>query len=103
MTKAEATVIMAFTGVRTLKDEDLPMFYAYVEAVTGIQITLDEIQSYETDDEMVSKLKGEVRHIISEASRSDFETICSHLNYGYVFQDGKAKMRRVTKPEDKEE
>ena len=89
MTKAEATIIWAYTGYRTLKDNDLPMFYAYVKSITGVSFTLDDLQVYDTDDGKTRAQKRKLQRLISERSKGDFLNICEHLNYGYTFRNGK--------------
>ena len=65
MTKQECTVIMAYTGVTTLKGDDLRMFYRYVESICGRPIMTHELVS------------SEVLKEIEEKSRPDFIRLCS--------------------------
>ena len=89
MTKAEAAIIMAYTGERMLSGTDMIMFQAYVKAITGVSFTLDELQVYVSDDKKTRAQKRKLQKLIRKASRGDFLNICQHLNYGYTFRNGK--------------
>lgn len=89
MTKAEAAVIMAYTGERMLAGTDIVIFQAYVKAITGVSFTIDDLQVYDADDKKTRAQKRKLQKMIRKASRGDFLNICQHLNYGYTFRNGK--------------
>ena len=103
MTKAEAAVIMAYTGYTMLQGKDIPMYLAYVKAITGVEFTIEDIQVYDTDDTKTRRQKRKIQKIIKDGARGDFLNICSNLNYGYVFRRGKpaaARILRSLRPEE---
>ena len=95
MTKAEAAVIMAYTGYTMLEGKDIPMYLAYVKAITNVDFTMEDICTFDTDDEKTKRQKRKIRKIIKDRARGDFLNICRNLNYGYVFRRGKPTAARI--------
>lgn len=95
MTKAEAAIVMAYTGVTMLKGKDLILYTSYVKAITGVSFRMDEIQIYDTDDSKTRRQKKRIQKMIHDRSRGDFLNICQNLNYGFVFRKGKPTAMRV--------
>lgn len=65
MTKHEAAVIMAYTGVVMLKGDDISVFWKYCESIYGMAIWTHE---YST---LAEKIK--------DLSKKDFIEICKNL------------------------
>ena len=95
MTKAEAAIVMAYTGVSMLRGKDLILYTSYVKAITGVSFTPAEIFILEGDDKRVRRQKRRIQKMIHDRSRGDFLNICQHLNYGYVFLKGRPTGARV--------
>ena len=89
MTKAEAAIVMAYTGDWMLSGTDLVLYLSYVKAITGVTFTIEELQVLDTDDKKTRAQKRKLLKLIRKASRGDFLNICQHLNYGYTFRNGK--------------
>lgn len=66
MTKNEAAVIMAYTGIATLSGEDFDIFHKYIEHILGRPVYTHELGIKIVSDE------------IREKSKNDFIDICKN-------------------------
>jgi hypothetical protein len=92
MTKYEAAVIMAYTGVCTLVGNDLDYYYKYVCGLLGEAIWTHELPEY--------------FDLIREKSKPDFMEIMQHLTEPTVIRRGcltKSEKEILRKAVEKEE
>lgn len=66
MTKRECAIVMAFTGIVMLADEDFIIFHKYVEEKMGRLVYVHELP--------------ELEERIKEASREDFISLCKNAS-----------------------
>lgn len=64
MTKQECAVVMAFTGITMLQDDDLGIYYEYIAKIMGGPVYTHEL----ADIEVVEEIK--------EAAKPDFIKLC---------------------------
>ncbi len=68
MTKGECAVIMAYTGVCTLKNEDLGRFYGYVSKLLGRPVFSHELADKDTAADIKARAKEDFVRLCMEAS-----------------------------------
>lgn len=80
MTKKECAIVMAYTGITMLSDEDFRIYHRYIEDIMGRPVETHELAS----ESVVKEIK--------EKSRYDFLKLCESVKFAAF--DDRSKVER---------